>query len=546
MPGATSLRLSLIETREMKAFSALYSRLDATSSTKAKTQALAEYFETASPQDAAWAVWFLSGNRPQRLLPARTLAELACAQADIPLWLFEECYAAVGDLAETVALLLPGTGGDSELGLSEWIEQRLLGLRGLDDAARKESITRSWNDLDPAGRFVWNKLITGQFRVGVSKLLVLRALSTVSGLTVKVLSERFVGAWEPTAERYELLIGEATIQSLGQPYPFFLAHALHDELATFESSFGPIAHWLVEWKWDGIRAQLVRRGGEAWLWSRGEELITERFPEIVAASEHLPDGTVLDGELMAWEGDGPLPFALLQKRIGRKTLTPKVLASAPATLVCFDLLEDGGADLRERPMKERRALLEVRVGAGRANLRVSERLSAVDWIQLKSQRDDARSRGVEGLMLKRLDSAYGIGRTRGPWWKWKLEPMSVDAVLVYAQRGHGRRASLYTDYTFAVWDDGALVPFAKAYSGLSDDEIRGVDDFIRRNTSEKFGPVRSVKPSIVCEIGFEGIQRSNRHKSGVAVRFPRILKLRTDKTPAEADDISVLKALLHE
>ncbi len=528
----------------MKAFSALYGRLDATTSTKAKTAALAEYFAAASPRDAAWAVWFLAGNRPQRLLPARALGELACAEADIPPWLFEECYAAVGDLAETVALLLPGPGGESTLGLGDWIEQRLLSMRGQDREVQKRAIQAAWRELDPTGRFVWNKLITGQFRVGVSKLLVLRALASISGLTVKTLSERFVGTFEPTAAHYEVLIGEASQPSAGHPYPFFLAHALHAEHTDFEISLGPIDDWLVEWKWDGIRAQLVRRNGETWLWSRGEELITERFPEIVAAARELPDGTVLDGELMAFENDAPLPFARLQQRIGRKKLTPKVLASAPATLACFDLLEDGGVDLRERALHQRRALLETRVGRGRANIRVSERLTAASWSALASVRSEARARSVEGVMLKRLDSAYGIGRTRGPWWKWKIDPMSVDAVLVYAARGHGRRASLYTDYTFAVWDQGALVPFAKAYSGLSDEEIRGVDDFIKKNTSEKFGPVRSVKPAIVCEIGFEGIQASKRHKSGVAVRFPRILKLRTDKAPADADDLSALKALL--
>jgi DNA ligase 1 len=518
----------------VRRFSRLYARLDATNSTRAKVALLAEYFREAPRADAAWALWFLAGNRPNRLVPARTLAEMACAEAGVPAWLFEECYHAVGDLAETIAHLLPGEGADSGRALASWVEEHLLALKALSDAEKRSRLSAYWSELDAQGRFLWNKLITGEFRVGVSRSLVVRALAEVSGLDPKLIAERLAGAWQPSAANLEKLLSADSGERRGEPYPFFLAHALQAEPA----SLGALDDWLAEWKWDGIRAQLVRRAGRTWLWSRGEDLVTERFPEVVQAAAALPEGSVLDGEVLAWQDGAPLPFARLQQRIGRRALSPKILAECPAAFLAFDLLEENGVDIRGLPLAERRRRLEA------LPILTSRTVAAQSWEALAALRGEARSRGVEGLMLKRRASGYGVGRTRGDWWKWKLDPMSVDAVLVYAQRGHGRRASLFTDYTFAVWAEGALVPFAKAYSGLTDAELRAMDAFIRRNTSEKFGPVRTVKPQIVCEIGFEGIQRSRRHKSGVAVRFPRILKIRADKTPAQADSVAALQALL--
>jgi DNA ligase-1 len=386
-----------------------------------------------------------------------------------------------------------------------------------------------------------NKLITGAFRVGVSRLLVQRAVANVAGLEPRVIAERMTGEWQPTPERYTALVApEAGASHLGQPYPFFLAHPLQDAPA----SLGAAADWMAEWKWDGIRGQLIRRAGQTFVWSRGEELVTERFPEIARAGAKLPDGTVLDGEILAWSGDAVLPFAMLQKRIGRKQVTAKVLAEAPVAFLAYDLLELEAIDIRDRPLEVRRQALTAIVNyAADPALRLSPVVSAAAWDALAELREQSRGRGVEGLMLKRRDSPYGVGRTRGDWWKWKIDPYSVDAVLVYAQRGHGRRASLYTDYTFAVWEGDALVPFAKAYSGLTDEEIREVDGFIRRNTVEKFGPVRSVRPELVFEIGFEGIQRSTRHKSGIAVRFPRMLRMRRDKRVEEADRLETLRTL---
>jgi len=552
----------------MKAFAELYARLDATTSSNAKLQAMQEYFAEAPPADAAWAVYFLAGGRPRQLVPTRVLRELATRLSGLSDWLFEESYQAVGDLAETIALLLPESQHASEQGLAWWLEEQLLPLRGLPPAELAERLPPLWAQLDRPSLMVSLKLLTGAFRVGVSKLLVTRALAGLAQIDAKRVAQRLVGytdlSHRPTAQSYLALIAAESedehAQRGGQPYPFFLAHPLQQPLEQFDAQLGPASDWLVEWKWDGIRAQLVKRDGRLWLWSRGEELITERFPELHELAEALPDGSVLDGELVAWKepatGSGAVfgiqPFALLQQRIGRKTLSKKLLEEVPAALLAYDLLEWRGEDWRSRPQDERRARLELLVAeVGDARLQLSPQLTGRDWQDFARQREASRELGVEGMMLKRRDSLYGVGRTRdlGLWWKWKIDPFSVDAVLIYAQRGHGRRASLYSDYTFAVWDDSTpgervLVPFAKAYSGLTDDEMRKVDAIIRKTTVEKFGPVRSVTPTLVFELGFEGIALSKRHKSGVAVRFPRMLRWRTDKRVEDADTLTTLQGLL--
>lgn len=552
----------------MKAFAELYARLDATTSSNAKLQAMQEYFAEAPPADAAWAVYFLAGGRPRQIVPTRVLRELATQLAGLSDWLFEESYQAVGDLAETIALLLPDSQHVSDQGLAWWLEEQLLPLRGLPPAELAERLPPLWAQLDRESLMVSLKLLTGAFRVGVSKLLVTRALAGLAQIDAKRVAQRLVGytdlSHRPTAQRYLALIAAESedehAQRGGQPYPFFLAHPLQLPLEQFETQLGPASDWLVEWKWDGIRAQLVKRDGRLWLWSRGEELITERFPELHELAEALPDGSVLDGELVAWKEPatdsetvfGIQPFALLQQRIGRKTLSKKLLQDVPAALLAYDLLEWRGEDWRSRPQDERRARLELLVAeVGDGRLQLSPQLTGSDWQDFARQREASRELGVEGMMLKRRDSLYGVGRTRdlGLWWKWKIDPFSVDAVLIYAQRGHGRRASLYSDYTFAVWDDSTpgervLVPFAKAYSGLTDEEMRKVDAIIRKTTVEKFGPVRSVTPTLVFELGFEGIALSKRHKSGVAVRFPRMLRWRTDKQVEDADTLSTLQGLL--
>ncbi|HEX2191477.1 MAG TPA: ATP-dependent DNA ligase [Longimicrobiaceae bacterium] len=526
----------------MRRFAALYAALDETTRTGEKVAALAAYFREAPPRDAAWAIRFLSGGRPRRLIAAARLRAWAAEAAGVPEWLFEECYDAVGDLAETIALLLPPAARPGDRPLHEWVEDRLLALRGEDEAAQRREVLRAWGELDPAQLFVWNKLITGSFRVGVSQRLVTRALAQASGVDEAAVAHRLMGSWEPSPEWYrQLLSPETGDADVSRPYPFYLAYALEGE----PEALGPAEEWQAEWKWDGIRAQLIRRAGQTFLWSRGEELITERFPELAEAAALLPGGTVLDGEVLPWR-EGPLPFAQLQRRIGRKTLGPKILREVPVVLLAYDLLEWEGDDQRALPLAERRARLERVLGPGgtAGRLLLSPVVPAATWDAVREAHGDARARSAEGLMLKRRESAYGVGRRRGGWWKWKVEPFSVDAVLMYAQRGSGRRASLYTDHTFGVWDGGELVPFAKAYSGLTDAEMREVDAWARRNTLQKFGPVRTVRPELVFEIAFEGIARSGRHRSGVAVRFPRMLRWRRDKRAADADTLETVHALL--
>ncbi len=527
----------------MRQFAALFAQLDETTRTNEKVHAMVRYFSAADPGDAAWAVHFLAGGRPKRLIPARKLAGWAMAEANVPEWLFEESYHAVGDLAETISLLLPDAPSGSDRPLREWIEQRLLSLAGASEDVQRAGVVAAWRELAGNERFVWIKLITGGFRVGVSSLLVVRALAKTTGIDEATIAHRLTGTWEPRPESFLALSAtDVADADISRPYPFFLAHALDADPATL----GSRADWQVEWKWDGIRAQLIRRRGQTFLWTRGEELVTDRYPEIAEAARLLPDGTVLDGELLPWRDDRPLPFAQLQRRIGRRTLGAKMLADVPVVLMGYDLLEMDGADLRTEPMSARRARLEELLARQtlRHRFTLSPLVPGESWDDVRRSHGDARELAAEGLMLKRSDAPYGVGRRRGPWWKWKVQPYTADAVMVYAQAGHGRRASLHTDYTFAVWDDDRLVPFAKAYSGLTDEEIGRLDAWIRRNTIEKFGPVRSVKAEQVFELAFEGIQASPRHKSGVAVRFPRILRWRTDKKPEDADTMETLRALM--
>ncbi len=527
----------------MKAFAELFAALDETTKTNEKVRALTDYFSSVPPADAAWALHFLIGRRPKRLIETRKLVEWAIAEAGVPDWIFGESYHAVGDLAETIALLLPKAAESTELPLHYWVEERLLPLREWDDEHRRESLVSAWREMNEGQRFVWNKLITGGFRVGVSQSLVVRALANVSGLEGAVLSHRLMGDWQPTADFHTAILAkESEDADVSRPYPFFLAYPVEGEI----SALGDIREWQVEWKWDGIRSQLIRRKWRTFIWSRGEELVTERFPELETLGGLLPEGTAIDGEVLPWVDGLPLPFAQMQRRIGRKVLGAKILSEVPVVILAYDLLEFGGEDVRERPIEWRRArlgeIVELVPSTGRIVL--SPVVAADSWEHLTALRQEARDRRVEGFMLKRLGSPYRVGRKRGDWWKWKIQPFSVDAVLLYAQPGNGRRASLFTDYTFAVWDGDELVPFAKAYSGLTDEEIRKVDAFVRRNTLEKFGPVRHVKPELVFELAFEGIQKSPRHRSGIAVRFPRMARWRTDKKPEDADTLETIRALL--
>ena len=528
----------------MKDFAKLYEALDETTRTTEKVEALTDYFAQASPADAAWAVYFLIGRKPKQVVPTKKLRAWAAEAAAIPDWLFQESYDAAGDMAETIALLLPLADQSSDLPLRSWVEDRLLPLRVASDEDQKRLILEAWAAMDRTPRFVWNKLISGSFRVGVSQQLVTRALARVSGVDQAIVAHRLMGDWEPTPAFFEQLRAlDPQDADHSRPYPFCLAHPLE----TLPAELGPIDDWQAEWKWDGIRAQLIRRKGDTFLWSRGEELVTDRYPELATLGAFLPEGTVIDGEILPWRDEAPLPFAQLQRRIGRKTLGKAILAEVPVVLIVYDLLEFAGRDFRSEPLHVRRQTLEGLVQSVNLpdRLIVSPVVEAGSWAGLTTAREGSRAQQAEGLMLKAKGSLYHVGRKRGDWWKWKVNPFTIDAVLTAAQRGSGKRASLYTDYTFGVWgDSGQLVTIAKAYSGLTDLEIGRVDAFIRKNMVEKFGPVRTVKPELVFELAFEGIQRSPRHKSGIAVRFPRILRWRDDKKPEEADTLANLRALL--
>ncbi len=555
----------------MRAFSALYDALDASTKTLAKVAAMRAFFSSEPHADCAWAAYVLAGGSPKRVIPTARLRALAQDAAGVSEWLFDASYQMVGDLAETIAHLLPAAHSKSEMGLNDWMVTRILPLRGLEEAAQRARVLEDWSQLDASGRFLYVKLIGGGFRVGVAKGLVVRAIAEAAALEPKRIAQRMMGftslSRTPTAADFAALIAPQSANDDsrgGAPYPFYLAHPIPGEPA---AHCGPISDWHIEWKYDGIRAQAVRRAGETFLWSRGEELVNETFPDVVAALNALPDGTVIDGELLVWRDGQPAPFADLQKRLGRKVVSKATQQKFPVKFIAYDCLEIFSEDIREKSLVLRRRFLED-VLAHQTEIILSPTLHAKDWSEATTLRATARAQRAEGFMLKQLNATYGVGRTGNGWWKWKLDPYTVDAILTYAQRGHGRRAGLFTDYTFGVWtraphDEAeaalalsmlpgeanaqglpTLLTFAKAYSGLTDEEIKAVDKVIKDTTLGDFGPVRAVRPTLTMELGFEGIGASPRHKSGVAVRFPRILRIRSDKLLHQADTLATLKKLI--
>jgi DNA ligase-1 len=538
----------------MKAFAQLFLSLDETNKTNEKVKVLKDYFTCVPDTDKMHMLALFTGRKPKRIINATQIRTWAVEASSIPAWLFEESYHVVGDLAETMALLMPQNENSSNKTLTEWIaELNLLGDK--TEEQRKIWLLESWAMLDSQERFVFNKLLTGSFRVGVSQNLVIKALADISGINAAALTHRIMGTWQPETYRYAQLIQKQDANDdISRPYPFFLAYPIQETSEKqktadeIQASLGDASGWQAEWKWDGIRAQMIKRAGKIFIWSRGEDLATEKFPELHPFLNALPDGTVIDGEILSFQNGLPMPFNVLQTRIGRKNLNKKILQESPVAVIAYDCLEYDGEDIRSKTQSERRLILE-RLQATTEfpeTFRISALIGFNSWQELGGIREQSRAMIAEGIMLKRKSAAYQVGRRRGDWWKWKIDPLSVDAVMIYAQKGHGRRADLYTDYTFAVWDGDKLVPFAKAYSGLTDQEINKVDYFVKRNTLEKFGPVRTVKPELVFEIGFEGINKSTRHKSGIALRFPRILRWRHDKPKEEADTLDSLKALLGE
>ncbi len=525
----------------MKLFAQLIHEISSSTKTNDKLDALVRYFQWAPDNDKLWMLALFTGRRPKRVVNSTRLREWAAEVAGIPLWLFEESYHSVGDLAETIALVLPKPIFENEQTLTQWMEW-LVKSGAMDEAQRKANILEAWQSLSVNQRFVFNKLITGGFRIGVSKQLVINALAKAYEMESAVVAHHLSGQWTPDSTTFEqLLLNEDKDADISKPYPFYLAYQLDNEL----EELGQPAEWQAEWKWDGIRGQLIKRGSEIFVWSRGEELMTEKFPEYQLLLNHLPNGIALDGEILPWQNGAPLPFNLLQTRISRKNLTKKILQTAPLVFVAYDLLEFDNQDFRKNSLSQRRKkLTDLVKEADHPILKISPIVEFENWEVLAKKRLQARELGSEGLMLKKLDSDYKVGRKRGDWWKWKVDPLTIDCVLVAAQKGHGRRANLFTDYTFAVWDGDQLVTLTKAYSGLTDKEFYQVDSFIKKNILEKFGPVRTVKPELVFEIGFEGIAESKRHKSGVALRFPRMLRWRQDKQKEEADTLENVKTLL--
>lgn len=525
----------------MKLFASLFAQLDLSNKTSDKLIALKHYFLHAPDRDKLWALALFTHKRPKRQVTTTKLKEWCQEIAGIPEWLFQESYHTVGDLAETISLLLPQSDSGDEQTLNYWINY-LKDLEGKDDIEKKEKIKEAWDVLNKNERFVFTKLMTGSFRVGVSQNLVTRAVAEAYDMEKTEVAHRIMGQWSPEEINFEdLILHENKEDNLSRPYPFYLAHPL--EMQPHE--LGDINDWQAEWKWDGIRGQLIHRAGEIYVWSRGEELVSDKFPELVDLGKSLPDGTVLDGEIIPFVDGMPLPFSILQTRIGRKNLSKKILLSAPISFIAYDVLEWKNEDIRTYSMKERRKILEhIKSTVAHEKLELSFLVGATSWEELAKLRETSRTMMAEGFMLKKNDSPYEVGRKRGGWWKWKVNPLTIDGVMLYAQKGSGRRADLYSDYTLAVWDGPNLIPFAKAYSGLTDAELRQVDQFVKKNTKERFGPVRTVKPTLVFEIAFEGIQESTRHKSGIALRFPRIARWRKDKKAEEANTLSDLKDFL--
>ena len=540
----------------MDLFTQLFIALDQTNKTVAKSQLLSEYFEEASPADAAWAIYFLMGERLKRLVKTADLKEWACRVSDLPDWLFAECYDHVGDLAETLALLIfcedKFRKADLKLSLSELIENYLIPLKAMEPEAQSKRIVQLWSKMDFSMALVLNKLITGGFRVGVSKSLVIKALAKNASVDPAVMAHKLMGQWEPSEVNFKnLFVEKSTQDEVLSPYPFCLAYPLEvKEGESLSMILGDSNEWQIEPKWDGIRAQIIVRKGARVIWSRGEQLLNEQLPEIEDALKAYPDeqSFVLDGEILAWdfENDKVRSFADLQKRLGRKKVSKAILEEIPVVFMAYDLLELDSLDLRAKSTSERRDVLEKWLPSIETSvMRLSPIYDASrGWEAMAEVRSHSREESIEGLMLKQKTAIYSVGRKKGLWWKWKIEPYTVDAVMVYAQQGHGRRAGVFSDYTFSIWKDGELVPFCKAYSGLSDMEMKRVDKWIRANTTAKHGPVRVVQAELVFEIAFEGIQESKRHKSGIAVRFPRIHRWREDKLASDADTLEMVKSLL--
>ncbi len=526
----------------MQAFAKFIQDLEISNKTTDKVNAIVAYLEQAPAEDRIWLLALFTGKRPKRGINTKLLRQWVLEITGLPDWLFIECYSSVGDLGETIALLLPPPSHIIEKTINQWIAE-LFVVAKKSDEEKKDFVLNAWSGLEVRERLIFNKLIGGGFRVGVSQKLLVNAISKHTGIEANQLTHSIMGNWDPFHTNYDELISSVdTVKNISQPYPFCLAYPLEQDV----SSIGDIKDWQAEWKWDGIRGQIIKRENEIFIWSRGEELITNQFPELKELVENLPNGIVLDGEILAVKDGQVLSFSSLQKRLNRKTISKAQLEETPIGYYAYDILEFDGKDLRQEPLQKRRAMLEdfFLTKLISANLYLSPIVQKNSWEEMAAERQNSREMNSEGLMLKHKQSIFHTGRKRGDWWKWKIEPFTIDAVMIYAQKGAGRRSNFYTDYTFAVRDGEQLVTIAKAYSGLTDKEIKQVDSFVKRNSVEKFGPVRTVKPELVFEIAFEGIAASGRHKAGLALRFPRIKRWRHDKKPADINTLEDLRNIL--
>jgi DNA ligase-1 len=525
----------------MKTFATLVNQLDSTNKTTHKVDAIIQFFKEADDKDKLWFLALFTGKRPKRSVNINLLKDWALEIIQLPDWLFRESYSAVGDFGETIALMLPPPAHQIEKTLSEWMDE-IISLKNKSDDEKKSYVLNAWNGLATTERFIFNKLLGGSFRLGVSSKTLINAMAKHFNLEATAITHSIMGKWDLNAVDFDGLIhGQYTDTESSKPYPFCLAYPLEMEA----QDLGDIHDWQIEYKWDGIRSQIIKRDNEVFIWSRGEELINDQFPEIVEAVSHLPGSFVIDGEMLAYKDDAILNFSELQKRLNRKSLTKKMLEETPAKFYGYDIMELEGEDLRQQPLAERRQKLEqIMLLNTQSQLDIPPILQPNDWDEALQLRLHAREINSEGLMLKQRSSMYHSGRKRGDWWKWKIDALTIDAVLIYAQKGSGRRSGYYTDYTFAVKSGDQLVTIAKAYSGLTDKEIQEVSRFVNKNAIEKFGPVRTVKPELVFEIAFEGIGFSSRHKSGIALRFPRIARWRKDKTVNDIDDIEEIKKLI--
>ena len=527
----------------LQMFAELVTELSSSTKTNDKLQSLIDYFATAPDADKVWVIALFSGRRPRRAVNLTLMREWCIGLIQIPDWLFTECHHTVGDFSETLALLLSEIKiqQHQDEDLSYYLE-KFISIEKEDESIKKKFIVDSWQQMTPEEKFVFNKLITGSFRIGVSQKTIVNALAKVIDLSPSVIAHRISGNWDPMTTSFNELLSEtASVTDFSKPYPFYLAYAIDDKV----ENLGEPNLWQAEWKWDGIRGQMIKRNNELFVWSRGEELMTDKFPEYFILKDLLPDGVVLDGEIIPAVDGKPLPFSVLQTRIGRKNISKKQLQEAPISFFAYDLLEYNYEDWREKSLSERRNKLEeILFSFQNKSIQLSEKINFDSWNELAATRKKSRDNNSEGIMLKRKDSVYKVGRKRGDWWKWKIDPLTIDCVMVYAAKGSGRRSNLYTDYTFAVKDGNELITFTKAYSGLTDKEFAEIDQFVKRNSLEKFGPVRTVKPELVFEIAFEGIATSNRHKSGVALRFPRMNRWRKDKKAEDINTIDDLREML--